>query len=273
MDFTLKYMQGPSIESDNVLSGSGVNKPKSQRIVLSDSEDEFEDPEKKLKTETPKTSTPVCTPSKVVHVAAIDEDLPMLHSPSKKEKRTSSPGQSSIEKDSEELPDIPLPMTLKDTDASTCTDDEDWTSNLENKVDEDNILKDFEEMMQKKRERQLFAESTFIDFPTKEDVRKNLCVVYECHGGLAINRPFKYGDTVKSVYSWIIQQMDPEILPPVFHLECSSPTSCQNKGCPHIYELGNSYKVKVEELPDVLYLREGCFAVNDTFTGLGDVLI
>ncbi|XP_062608618.1 uncharacterized protein LOC134270405 [Saccostrea cucullata] len=257
-------MPDPSSESDN---GSSVNKPNSQLIVLS--EEEFEEPEKKRQ-KGPKTSTPASSPSTVL-VASIDDELPSLQSPIKREKRTSSPGQSLIKEDSEELPDIPLPMTSKDTDETTNTDD--WTSDIENKMDEDDVLKDFEEMMQKKRDRQSFAENTFIEFPTKGDAQKMLFVVYESHGGIAINRPFKHGDTVKSVYSWIVQEIDPEILPPVFHLECFAPTMCKDKGCPHIYELGNSHKVKVEELPDVLYLREGCFAVNDTFTGLGDVLI
>ncbi|XP_056004810.1 uncharacterized protein LOC125657539 [Ostrea edulis] len=100
-----------------------------------------------------------------------------------------------------------------------------------------------------------------------------ICVVYEDHGGLGFNRPFKKNDTVKSVYSWIISPIDPEILPPVFHLECFAPTNCQSKNCPHIYELAKDHKVSVDELPDVLYLREGYFAVDDTFTGFGDVLI
>lgn len=62
---------------------------------------------------------------------------------------------------------------------------------------------------------------------------------------------------LQSVYSWIISAIDPEILPPVFHLECFAPTNCQSKNCPHIYELAKDHKVSVDELPDVLYLREG----------------
>lgn len=42
-----------------------------------------------------------------------------------------------------------------------------------------------------------FAESTFIAFPAREEPQIQLWVVYESHGGLAINRPFKVDDTVK----------------------------------------------------------------------------
>lgn len=63
--------------------------------------------------------------------------------------------------------------------------------------------------------------------------------------------------TFQSVFSWIIQEVDPEVLPPVFHLECRTPTNCPNSNCPHIYELQNSYKVNVADLPEILYLREG----------------
>lgn len=54
-----------------------------------------------------------------------------------------------------------------------------------------------------------------------------------------------------------MQEVDPEILPPVFHLECRTPTNCSNSNCPHIYELQNSFKVNVGKLPKILYLREG----------------
>ncbi|XP_062576076.1 uncharacterized protein LOC134237958 [Saccostrea cucullata] len=106
---------------------------------------------KKKRQKGPQTSTPVSSPSTVL-VASIDDELPSLQSPFKREKRTSSPGQSLMKEDNEELPDIPLPMTSKDTDETTHTDD--WTSDIENKMDEDDVLKDFEEMMQKKRDRQ-----------------------------------------------------------------------------------------------------------------------
>lgn len=36
-----------------------------------------------------------------------------------------------------------------------------------------------------------FAESTFIAFPAIDEPQVQLRVVYESHGGLAINRPFK----------------------------------------------------------------------------------
>lgn len=181
---------------------------------------------------------------------------------------TASPEQSPIKNDSllEDLPEI----LVTDTDEGKCTDD--WTNN-ENKRDDDAVLKEFEEMMQQKRERQLFAESTFIAFPAREEPQIQLWVVYESHGGLAINRPFKVDDTVKSVFSWIIQEVDPEVLPPVFHLECRTPTNCPNSNCPHIYELQNSYKVNVADLPEILYLREGYFEAEETITGFGDVLM
>lgn len=42
-----------------------------------------------------------------------------------------------------------------------------------------------------------FAESTFIAFPAIDEPQVQLRVVYESHGGLAINRPFKVNNTVK----------------------------------------------------------------------------
>lgn len=55
-----------------------------------------------------------------------------------------------------------------------------------------------------------------------------------------------------------MQEVDPEILPPAFHLECRTPTNCPNSNPPPpIYELQNSFKVNVGKLPKILYLREG----------------
>lgn len=249
-------------------------KPKSLDILPSDSsEEEFEEPKReKKKKNLPQTSTPERKLSKQVHVASDTEDMPTLNFQWKKMKKgacsTASPEQSPIKNDSllEDLPEI----LVTDTDEGKCTDD--WTNN-ENKRDDDAVLKEFEEMMQQKRERQLFAESTFIAFPAREEPQIQLWVVYESHGGLAINRPFKVDDTVKSVFSWIIQEVDPEVLPPVFHLECRTPTNCPNSNCPHIYELQNSYKVNVADLPEILYLREGYFEAEETITGFGDVLM
>lgn len=249
-------------------------KPKSLDILPSDSsEEEFEEPKReKKKKNLPQTSTPERKLSKQVHVASDTEDMPTLNFQWKKMKKgagsTASPEQSPIKNDSllEDLPEI----LVMDTDEGKCTDD--WTNN-ENKRDDDAVLKEFEEMMQQKRERQLFAESTFIAFPAREEPQIQLWVVYESHGGLAINRPFKVDDTVKSVFSWIIQEVDPEVLPPVFHLECRTPTNCPNSNCPHIYELQNSYKVHVADLPEILYLREGYFEAEETITGFGDVLM
>ncbi|XP_061191015.1 uncharacterized protein LOC133199174 [Saccostrea echinata] len=258
---------------DIILSDSSEDeleepKQRSLDVILSDSsEDEFEEPKRKKKTENlPQTSTPERKQSKRVHVASDTEDMPTLHSHSMKKKKgvcsTASPQESPIKNDSSDLPDIPV----TDTDEGKCTD--------ENKRDDDDeIMKEFEEMMQQRQERQLFAQSSFLYFPTKDEPQVQLCVVYESHGGLAINRPFKLNDTVKSVFSWICVEIDPEILPPVFHLECRTPTNCPNPSCPHIYELKNNFKVKVGDLPNILYLREGYFATEETFTGFGDVLM
>ncbi|XP_061167358.1 uncharacterized protein LOC133176219 [Saccostrea echinata] len=245
--------QSSDIEKTSQLAEkTGLSKesqPSKIHCISDSSEDDFEDPKKKKSEKCPQTSTPECgTPCKMED----DAELPILSRSKRIKRKISSPGQSPIKNDSfEELPDLAVPVMSEK---------------------EDDYMKDFTEMMQKKRERQLLAESTVIDFPSDKE-GKQVSVVYQDHGGLGFTRPFKTSDTVKNVYSWIISEVDPEILPPVFHFECAAPTKCNNKTCPHIYELAADHLVTIDHLPDVLYLREGCFAVNDTFTGLGDVLI
>nr|XP_022313862.1 uncharacterized protein LOC111118603 [Crassostrea virginica] len=149
---------------------------------------------------------------------------------------------------------------------------EENTKDLENDEIEMKNLKQYEEVMQKKKERQAFAESTSIHFPGLGEPSCRISVIYESHGGLCINRPFKLTDTVESLYTWLIREIESEILPPVFYLECKHPSSCERTDCLHIWELEKTHLKKISDLPPVLFLREGCFSANDTMTGFGDVL-
>ncbi|XP_078317080.1 uncharacterized protein LOC111106261 [Crassostrea virginica] len=263
------------------------NPPKSIPVVdVTDSEDEFQSSasndikrEEEANEVTPKTSTPIS--NKLPQCVNYDSDCD-LACPEKKTK---------VHSDSDcELPEITCITSKNKTKEKDRNHDLSYEDNeeelecvreFENDENEKNLqddegvmnnLKEYEEMMQKKKERKAFADSTFIKFPSLEEPSIRVSVIYESHGGLSINRPFKVTETLSSIYTWILSEVEPEILPPVFHLECRKPSSCEQSNCPHIWELEKAHSKKITELPPVLFLREGNFSANDTLTGFGDVL-
>ena len=66
----------------------------------------------------------------------------------------------------------------------------------------------------------------------------------------------------QGVFNYICQAVEPEILPPIFSLECPSPTSCQSADCKHTYELEYAHGVNVAKIPSVLILKEGVITFN-----------
>nr|XP_022287444.1 uncharacterized protein LOC111100118 isoform X4 [Crassostrea virginica] len=201
-------------------------------------------------------------PSLIVEEVSLDVPSPVepLESPCLEKRDTER--QLVMLDDMWELPELDKGKCMLDENEKNLQDDEGVMNNL----------KEYEEMMQKKKERQAFADSTFIKFPSLEEPSIRVSVIYESHGGLSINRPFKVTETLSSIYTWILSEVEPEILPPVFHLECRKPSSCEQSNCPHIWELEKAHSKKITELPPVLFLREGNFSANDTLTGFGDVL-
>nr|XP_022287442.1 uncharacterized protein LOC111100118 isoform X2 [Crassostrea virginica] len=200
-------------------------------------------------------------PSLIVEEVSLDVPSPVepLESPCLEKRDTE---RQLMLDDMWELPELDKGKCMLDENEKNLQDDEGVMNNL----------KEYEEMMQKKKERQAFADSTFIKFPSLEEPSIRVSVIYESHGGLSINRPFKVTETLSSIYTWILSEVEPEILPPVFHLECRKPSSCEQSNCPHIWELEKTHSKKITELPPVLFLREGNFSANDTLTGFGDVL-
>nr|XP_022287446.1 uncharacterized protein LOC111100118 isoform X5 [Crassostrea virginica] len=200
-------------------------------------------------------------PSLIVEEVSLDVPSPVepLESPCLEKRDTE---RQLMLDDMWELPELDKGKCMLDENEKNLQDDEGVMNNL----------KEYEEMMQKKKERQAFADSTFIKFPSLEEPSIRVSVIYESHGGLSINRPFKVTETLSSIYTWILSEVEPEILPPVFHLECRKPSSCEQSNCPHIWELEKAHSKKITELPPVLFLREGNFSANDTLTGFGDVL-
>ena len=83
-------------------------------------------------------------------------------------------------------------------------------------------------------------------------LRKVLCMMIHFYHKLSF----------QSVFNFICQAVEPEILPPIFHLECPSPESCLSAHCRHKYELENAYGVNAAIIPSVLILKEGVIAFN-----------
>ncbi|XP_062610441.1 FK506-binding protein 5-like [Saccostrea cucullata] len=163
---------------------------------------------------------------------------------------------------SDELPDIEVPCLKPDV------------------VSKEDVLEDlplidkevaaFCDVMEKKIKRKEMADGINLKFPEKG---KMLTVIYENHGGMSFSRPFHHADTVQSVYTYICQIIEPEILPATFHLECVSPTACKEEKCMHCYELGECYDMSINQLPALLVLKEGNYLVDETMTFFGNVFL
>ncbi|XP_062582465.1 uncharacterized protein LOC134244220 isoform X2 [Saccostrea cucullata] len=136
----------------------------------------------------------------------------------------------------------------------------------------DEEMKRLFDVMEMKIKRKKMAEDAVISFPNKED-RKLVTIIYEDHGGMSLTRPFNKDDTLQSVFTYICREVDAEILPPAFHLECTSPLKCQDEGCRHCFELEATYNMPIASVPDVLILKEGNFLMDDTLTNYGNVLM
>nr|XP_022310203.1 uncharacterized protein LOC111115670 isoform X1 [Crassostrea virginica] len=132
----------------------------------------------------------------------------------------------------------------------------------------DKEVENFFNVMEMKIKRKEMADRAEISFPSEG---KDITIVYEHHGGMSFSRPFCLDDTVQSVFNYICQAVEPEILPPIFSLECPSPTSCQSADCKHTYELEYAHGVNVAKIPSVLILKEGNYNMDDTITNYGNV--
>ncbi|XP_061167557.1 uncharacterized protein LOC133176449 [Saccostrea echinata] len=136
----------------------------------------------------------------------------------------------------------------------------------------DQEIKKLFDLMDMKIKRKKMADDAVISYPRKED-RKFITIIYEDHGGMSFTRPFCKDDTLQSIFTYICREVEAEILPPVFHLECVNPLKCLVEGCKHCYELEASHHEFISSLPDVLILKEGNFLMDDTMTNFGNVLM
>ncbi|XP_061193015.1 uncharacterized protein LOC133201239 isoform X2 [Saccostrea echinata] len=162
---------------------------------------------------------------------------------------------------SDELPDIEVPSLSSDINT-------DPKSDALSKEDVP-VLEDLP-VLEKKIKRKEMADGIALTFP---DNGKMVTVVYENHGGMSFSRAFHHTDTVQSVYTFICQIIDPEILPSVFHLECISPTTCTERECIHCFELTECFEMPIDKLPSLLVLKEGNYLVDETMTFYGTVLL
>ncbi|CAC5415447.1 unnamed protein product [Mytilus coruscus] len=111
-------------------------------------------------------------------------------------------------------------------------------------------------VLDKKRQRKSVAEGISLKLP--EGNRKYITVVYQEHGGISMTRQFGENDTLQVLYTWICMEMDPEILPPKFHLGCHAPEKCTDDDCDHSYVLtpdSANYKI-YKHTPTLLFIKE-----------------
>ncbi|XP_063418097.1 uncharacterized protein LOC134700871 [Mytilus trossulus] len=126
-------------------------------------------------------------------------------------------------------------------------------------------------VLDKKRQRKSVAEGISLKLP--EGKKKYITVVYQEHGGISISRQFGENDTLQVLYTWICMEMDPEILPPKFHLGCHAPEKCTDDDCDHNYILtpdSANYKI-YKHTPTLLFIKEDIYHLNETMTNLDDV--
>ncbi|XP_061192842.1 uncharacterized protein LOC133201056 isoform X1 [Saccostrea echinata] len=173
---------------------------------------------------------------------------------------------------SDELPDIEVPSLSSDinTDPKSDALSKEDVPVLEDLPLMDSEVAAFCDVLEKKIKRKEMADGIALTFP---DNGKMVTVVYENHGGMSFSRAFHHTDTVQSVYTFICQIIDPEILPSVFHLECISPTTCTERECIHCFELTECFEMPIDKLPSLLVLKEGNYLVDETMTFYGTVLL
>ncbi|XP_056009260.1 uncharacterized protein LOC130046637 isoform X2 [Ostrea edulis] len=190
----------------------------------------------------------------------LEEDTVVpVKSPKTDKSKTCNEDESWRISDDFELPDIevyPTPSEITDAKANSIIDLE---------------VKEFFDLMEMKIKRRKMAEDTVIAFPDKE--RKVITIIYEDHGGMSFTRPFCKDDTLQSIFTYICKEVEAEILPPVFHLECMAPLKCPTANCKHCWELDASHSLPISSLPDALIIKEGNFLMDDTITNYGNVLL
>nr|XP_022331746.1 uncharacterized protein LOC111129580 isoform X1 [Crassostrea virginica]XP_022331751.1 uncharacterized protein LOC111129580 isoform X1 [Crassostrea virginica]XP_022331759.1 uncharacterized protein LOC111129580 isoform X1 [Crassostrea virginica] len=224
-----------------------------------------------------KNKTPKVSTLQSDDVVEVGEDLPEItfSKPSPKlDRKNNTPKVSTLQSDDFhdedfELPDLQnehVPQTMSKSIPDLCASEESPCI-TENEV-MDKEVENFFNVMEMKIKRREMADRAEIAFPTEG---KDITIVYQHHGGMSFSRPFCLNDTMQSVFNFICQAVEPEILPPIFHLECPSPESCLSAHCRHKYELENAYGVNAAIIPSVLILKEGNYNMDDTITNYGNV--
>ncbi|XP_033762253.1 uncharacterized protein LOC117343807 [Pecten maximus] len=179
--------------------------------------------------------------------------------------------------DDENLPE--LHSTSNSRKFSKIDTAEDYSSDLEDpaiiEMEDQSFLDEmasFDKLMNKKKERQAMAEGIEIEM-TGENT-KLVSVVYPAHGGMSFERLFQSDDSLKSVYTWLCCDVDADILPPKFRLDCLNEFTCIDDNCQHRYPLTaeTAYRSRIETLPETLCIVEEEYTGNDTLTLYDDVL-
>ncbi|XP_056018709.1 uncharacterized protein LOC130054144 isoform X1 [Ostrea edulis] len=201
----------------------------------------------------------------------LEEDTVVpVKSPKTDKSKTCNEDESLRISDDFELPDIevyPTPSEITDAKANSLSKED----RIEDSPIIDLEVKEFFDLMEMKIKRRKMAEDTVIAFPDKE--RKVITIIYEDHGGMSFTRPFCKDDTLQSIFTYICKEVEAEILPPVFHLECMAPLKCPTANCKHCWELDASHSLPISSLPDALIIKEGNFLMDDTITNYGNVLL
>ncbi|XP_077866879.1 uncharacterized protein LOC144355682, partial [Saccoglossus kowalevskii] len=118
-------------------------------------------------------------------------------------------------------------------------------------------VKKTELVMEKKKQRKETAQTrmSLLKLPAVNEQRRQVCVLFNNH---VIERPFRYSDTLKDVFDWVCEKIEPEHLPVHFYLSCYAPDECKEHTCTHDYryDCESDFKCIEDHLPQMLVVKE-----------------